>query len=338
MLLAAPAGAIRDAISNVVREIAPQCSITPWTDPERPLPDAQAGQAPKLAVLTAQLYGDAIAEAVARLAAHWTDTPVVVVADDSDPSRIDALFAAGAAAFLPESYSPPMMAGVLKLALEGATYRPAPQRQKPSEATHAVGKPESSEERYSLTSRQKEVLGLVAQGKTNHAVATQLGIAEGTVKLHMNAIYKALNVANRSEAILVATRLPDLRKMQISQAESGTLDLEWLLPHMTHRRLPKGARIFNVGDPGEELYYLQRGTVRLPEINSKLGPGELFGEIGIFAPVHQRTSSAECDTDVDLFTLTAEQVKQIYYLNPHFAFYVVNLIAKRLMADRERAN
>ncbi len=332
VLLAAPPGALRDRVVAVLHELSPKATVTYWTDPVAALADAKAPKPPALVILSIDSPADDGAAAVARCARRWPRAPVVVAGDDRDPALIDSVFEAGAAGYLPQHYTAQMMQNALRLVLDGSGFRPAAT---PAPSA-AEGEAPDSGNPYGLTERQMEVLSLAAQAKTNHAIGAQLGIAEGTVKLHMNAIFKALNVASRSEAILVAARLPNLRKLQIERAEDGGLDLEWLLPHMTHRRLPKGSRLFSQGDPGRELYYLQRGTVRLPEIDATLGPGELFGEIGIFSPTHLRTCSAVCETEVDLFSLSAEQVKQIYYLNPHFAFYVVNLIAKRLMADRER--
>jgi DNA-binding CsgD family transcriptional regulator len=200
-------------------------------------------------------------------------------------------------------------------------------------ATRSAPEPLSE---YGLSKRQIEVLSLAAQGKSNLAIAKHLGIAEGTVKLHMSAIFKALNVQNRSEAVLLASRLQSVNFRQIKEAEGGAMDLDWLLPHMTHRRLPKDTIVFRKGDAGEELLYLQRGTIRLEEIGAEITSGTMFGEIGIFSPFHERTSTAVCTSEVDLFTLTSNQVKRLYLLNPQFALFVVLLIAKRLMADRAR--
>ncbi|MEO8008093.1 MAG: cyclic nucleotide-binding domain-containing protein, partial [Betaproteobacteria bacterium] len=173
-------------------------------------------------------------------------------------------------------------------------------------------------------------------GKTNLAIGKQLGITEGVVKLHMSAVFKALDVQNRSEAVLLASRLQSVTFQQIKESEGGALDLDWLLPHMTHRRVARNTILFRNGDAGAELYYLQRGTIRLEEIAVDINSGAVFGEIGIFSASHERTCTAVCATDVDLFTLTSGQVKRLYLLNPQFALYVVHLIAKRLMADRSR--
>jgi DNA-binding NarL/FixJ family response regulator len=63
-----------------------------------------------------------------------------------------------------------------------------------------------------LTARQHEVLAVLMQGKSNKAICRVLNLAEPTVKNHMTAILKALNVTNRTEAVIKATKasLPSL--------------------------------------------------------------------------------------------------------------------------------
>jgi DNA-binding NarL/FixJ family response regulator len=58
-----------------------------------------------------------------------------------------------------------------------------------------------------LTQRQTQVLRLIAQGKANAEIATELGMSENTVRIHVSAILKALGVANRTQAALVANQM-----------------------------------------------------------------------------------------------------------------------------------
>jgi len=53
-----------------------------------------------------------------------------------------------------------------------------------------------------MTRREAEVAGLVSQGLANKVVAKQLGIGEGTVKIHLHNIYQKLHVSNRTALIL----------------------------------------------------------------------------------------------------------------------------------------
>jgi DNA-binding NarL/FixJ family response regulator len=55
-----------------------------------------------------------------------------------------------------------------------------------------------------LTERQIDVLRLLAEGKPNKEIARQLNLAEGTVRVHVNAVLKALSARNRTEAALAA--------------------------------------------------------------------------------------------------------------------------------------
>jgi ATP/maltotriose-dependent transcriptional regulator MalT len=58
-----------------------------------------------------------------------------------------------------------------------------------------------------LTTREREILGLIAAGKTNPQIAAQLIIGAGTVKTHTLNIYRKLEVANRTQAIVRAQEL-----------------------------------------------------------------------------------------------------------------------------------
>ena len=60
-----------------------------------------------------------------------------------------------------------------------------------------------------LTERQVEVLQLLSQGKPNKLIGRALGISEGTVKIHLAAIFRALNVRNRTEAVVAAQSLTE---------------------------------------------------------------------------------------------------------------------------------
>ena len=63
-----------------------------------------------------------------------------------------------------------------------------------------------------LTERQVEVLQLLSQGKPNKLIGRSLGISEGTVKIHLAAIFRALNVRNRTEAVVAAQALTEAQQ------------------------------------------------------------------------------------------------------------------------------
>ena len=58
-----------------------------------------------------------------------------------------------------------------------------------------------------ITPRQLDVLRFVIQGKTNKMIGRELGISDGTVKQHLSAVLRALDVRNRTEAVYAAAKL-----------------------------------------------------------------------------------------------------------------------------------
>jgi two-component system, NarL family, nitrate/nitrite response regulator NarL len=329
VLVVAPAGLYSDALCALIAKLDPECATVRMTDTSHAL-DRVAAQGMRLIVLDLDGSEDESVPLVARYVTRFPSVPLVVAATSFDADLVERVLDAGASGFLPKHYTEPLTLGVLHLVLDGASYRPHVKRQDVS------AKGRDALDDYGITERQGEVLALMAQGLPNASIAKRLGISEGTTRLHVSAVLRALNVQNRSEAIVMALRIGNINMQQVQRTEGAKLDLGWLLPHMKDERHPQGSVVFSKGEPGTALFYLQRGSILLQEFTLKMGPGSLFGEIGIFAPGHIRTATAICESDVNLLTLTAAKVKEIYALNPQFAFYVVHLIAERLMADQAR--
>ena len=82
----------------------------------------------------------------------------------------------------------------------------------PIPAALLQAKPETGADKISpadlgLTDRQIDVLALIMQGKSNKAICRVLDLSEPTVKSHVSAILRALNVSNRTEIVVTVTAL-----------------------------------------------------------------------------------------------------------------------------------
>ena len=132
-----------------------------------------------------------------------------------------------------------------------------------------------------------------------------------------------------------AWRLRELGALtrQVRTALTGDLSMTWLHPFMNRRQYLAGDYVFHKGDPQTDVYCILSGTVRLPEIEVTVGPGELLGEMAIFSPTFERSLSAVCVTDVELLYVPSEAVLKLYYQNPEFGIYLVRLITRRLLED-----
>ena len=154
---------------------------------------------------------------VARLRAQAPALPVIVLSGSEDVELMRSLIDLGVLGFIPKAYSPDVMLSAIRLVLAGGIYIPPlllanaqAQGWQPSEAP--AGDPSRSLDglRNLLTERQIDVMRLLSQGKPNKLIARDLGISEGTVKIHLAAIFRALNVRNRVEAVVASRKLQGL--------------------------------------------------------------------------------------------------------------------------------
>ena len=156
---------------------------------------------------------------VAKLRADAPALPVIVLSGSEDVELMRSLIDLGVLGFIPKAYSPDVMLSAIRLVLAGGIYIPPlllanaqAQGWQPSETP--APKPDSTHSidglRNLLTERQIDVMRLLSQGKPNKLIARDLGISEGTVKIHLAAIFRALNVRNRVEAVVASRKLQGL--------------------------------------------------------------------------------------------------------------------------------
>jgi len=130
-------------------------------------------------------------------------TRIVVVSAADDRRHVSQAMALGAAGFIPKTASSRVMLSAIHLVLSGGTYLPAAMLSGEAQDDSGQVMPGG----HLLTPRQQEVLTLLRSGKSNKEMARDLNLAEGTVKLHVTAILKALNVTNRTRAVVAAAEL-----------------------------------------------------------------------------------------------------------------------------------
>lgn len=127
-----------------------------------------------------------------------------------------------------------------------------------------------------------------------------------------------------------------LTRRTAAAAASSTIAVDWLLPFMHPRPIKAGETLFKKGDDAGEMFYIASGRMRLVEYDVTLGPGEVVGEIAMFSPTRTRTRSIVAETDCELMAIGESEIKQLYYQNPRFGFYLIQLITRRLVMNMER--
>ena len=154
--------------------------------------------------------GDGIAT-VRAVRARAPAVPVAVVSAEEDPATVTALLALGVCGFIPKTDSPEVIVGAVRLILAGGTYVPPRLVQAGGGYAPRMTGAASGDvaARLGLTTRQLDVVRCLAQGKPNKLIARELGVTEGTVKVHLLAVFRALDVRNRTAAVLAAKRYLD---------------------------------------------------------------------------------------------------------------------------------
>ena len=128
------------------------------------------------------------------------------------------------------------------------------------------------------------------------------------------------------------TQMQSLIK-KVKEAATGKFKFDFLIKYMTKEEFQKDQIIFNRGDAADKMYYIQAGNVRLTGLDVVLGPGAVLGEMGIFSPEGARTAQAKAASALTLYSIHQDAILQLYYQNPTFGFYLVQLMTKRFIED-----
>jgi DNA-binding NarL/FixJ family response regulator len=148
-------------------------------------------------------------DVMAELREHHPALSVVMLSAFNDRDNVIKALDGGALGFIPKTGSRDVLVSALRLILAGGVYIPPDILNRTSAA---AGQPVIAGRRPSpgelgLTGRQVDVLALMMQGKSNKLICRALDLAEPTVKNHVSAILKALDVSNRTEAVLAVAAL-----------------------------------------------------------------------------------------------------------------------------------
>ena len=174
----------------------------------------------ELILLDLSLVGMRGMDGLAVLRERYPQVPVVVVSSADSPAVIRQAIDAGAMGFIPKSSSSEILLNALRLVLAKGIYlppnvllaEPSPQplgraSMAPAARAAAVDGRSLDAHQLGLTPRQAEVLHLVLQGMSVKLICRELGLGEGTVKGHVSAVLRALNVTTRTQAVVAAHRL-----------------------------------------------------------------------------------------------------------------------------------
>jgi len=154
--------------------------------------------------------------ALVHLRAHHPELPIVIISAHEEPVIMRRAMDHGAMGFIPKSCDAGVLGQALQQILDGNTWTPS--------GIDAASCPGADADELAaagrlreLTPQQFRVLQMVCAGQLNKQIAYDLNLSEATIKAHMTQIMRKLGASNRTQAVLIASRLgipdePPLRK------------------------------------------------------------------------------------------------------------------------------
>jgi DNA-binding NarL/FixJ family response regulator len=186
-------------MAQYLQSICPELSVCVATQWSEVLRLQQTQGCPRLLVADVWLADGSSLQVLERWCAECPAAAWLAISGDDDPSVAARVEAAGARGFLHKQAAPEVFGAAIQAVLGGGRWL-APATA-PVAATVAPREWPVSPAELGLTVRQGEILSLVMRGLPNKRIASQLGIAECTVKEHVTGILERLGVRSRLEAI-----------------------------------------------------------------------------------------------------------------------------------------
>jgi len=157
-----------------------------------------------LILLDLQMPGSHGYSTLIHLRSHFPTIPVVVISAHEDHATIAKAMHYGSCGFIPKSASMEVLAQALDLILQGETWVPEG-IDLSSDAIDSEG--EFANRLSELTPQQYKVLQMFGEGLLNKQIAYDLEVSEATIKAHATAIFRKLNVRNRTQAVIALSQL-----------------------------------------------------------------------------------------------------------------------------------
>jgi two-component system, NarL family, nitrate/nitrite response regulator NarL len=153
---------------------------------------------PDMVILDIAMPGGSGLEVLRQLRGQGDDRPVIILTAHIDDFRVREAMRLNVDGIVMKDNDPAFLVECLQSVIGGRQWLDP-------ELKERIGGLAERGPEPALSSRERQLVALVALGRRNRQIATELGITEGTVKVYLNAIFDKLGVANRTELAIRAT-------------------------------------------------------------------------------------------------------------------------------------
>lgn len=189
---------LREGMLSLLKKVADDIEVLEAQNSQEILAQGYAGDI-DLLLLDLDMPGIGNVEGVERMCTKMPSTAIVVLSANEATHVIRGCMDAGAMGFIPKSTPNPIILNAIRLVLSGDRYVPFIHLNQENRS-HVVD---------GVTPRQMDVWKFLANGLSNKEIGRELNLTEGTVKQHVSALFKRLNIRSRVEAIQKANEMWD---------------------------------------------------------------------------------------------------------------------------------
>lgn len=210
ILIADDHALFRDGMRYVLQQLGDEVEIIEAANFPEALRRMEVNPKFDLVLMDLSMPGSEGATSVRQFHHRYPDAVIVVISGLDHREEIERVMESGAVGFISKSTPSKVMLNALRLVLEGGIYLPPQLLQVALPHDQPLSTPVGSRRQtnaHGLSSRQNEALTLLGRGLSNKEIAEIMGLAEGTVKIHIAAVYQVLHISSRFEAMRVAERM-----------------------------------------------------------------------------------------------------------------------------------
>ncbi len=197
---------VREGMKLLFEKLDPGVEVLQAQSFEQTVAVARQTTALDLILLDLKMPGMRGVDSLVALRKEVGDVPVVILSGAFDRRDVLAALDHGAAGFIPKTLGSEAMFHAINLVLSGEKFVPSLVYFQDGGDGSADGAGADDSLFATLTSREREVLGLLIQGNSNSQMANCLGLQEVTVRARLTGVFRKLGVKNRTQAVGLAMR------------------------------------------------------------------------------------------------------------------------------------
>jgi DNA-binding NarL/FixJ family response regulator len=196
---------IREALHTVLKQLKRETVIFEASNSRQAMHIAEEHPDLNLVLLDINLPDRDGLSVLGELRDRYATIAIIILSASDDQDQVKRAFKLGALGFIPKTTEREVMLNAIELVLSGGIYIPSEildrEETTSPQLTSKLSTPEFIDG-LGLTARQKEVLALLMQGKSNKVIAKTLDMGVPTVKNQITVVFKALKVTSRTEAVI----------------------------------------------------------------------------------------------------------------------------------------